>query len=144
MRPHGPVETPACYNGPHIPTQLREQLENIWLHHSFPEGPDGCYESTYHRNNRGRPRCSLDGADWTTYILIRTLEDARLQGLNVDETLALMSRVKMLTAAGQLTVDHVEGCENEVCDRPSHLAWEGRGRNSELHWDRQRGDTAAD
>lgn len=147
-RIEGPIRMPDVYRWA-VETfkrnpRVARQIENIWLHHAFPGGLNGCYESTYHVNNRGRPSCSLDGTDWTTYILLRTLEDARLQRLDATGTMALMSKVKMLTGAGQLTVDHVEGCENEVCDRPDHLAWEGRGRNSELHWDRKRGDVAAD
>lgn len=138
---YGPVALPEVYRWAAetfaSSPKIVRQLFNIWEHHEFPSGVDGCYESTYHVNNRGRPSCSLDGADWTTYILIRTLEDARLQGLGSTATLALMSRVKMETATGKLTVDHVDGCENEICDRPDHLAWEGRGRNSELYWDRR-------
>lgn len=144
---YGPVAMPACYNGEHVPDEYRAQLEKIWLNHTdlggFPGGLNGCYESGYARNNRGRPRCSLLGADWTTYILIRTLEDARLRGFTPEQTLGFMAEVKLKTGGGELTVDHVEGCENEVCDRPDHLAWEGRGRNSELYHERKREAAAA-
>jgi hypothetical protein len=145
---YGPVGMPEVYEWaartfaayPGIVKQLR----NIWEHHTFPRGLNGCYESAYHTNNRGRPSCSLNGEDWTTYILIRTLEHCRLWEMTAKQTLAFMSQVKLDTASGRLTVDHVEGCENEICDRPEHLAWEDRGRNSELYHDRKRGDIAAD
>lgn len=132
----GPVAMPRVYAEACVPERLRGQLVNIWLHHVFPEGLGGCYESTYRRNNRGRPGCSFDNADWTTYVLVRTLQDAVEQGLDEVETVAHMSRVRMLTSAGKLTVDHT--CENEVCDRPEHLVWEDRGRNAELYHERRR------
>jgi hypothetical protein len=137
VRAEGPPEMPKLYTESRLSKDRdRKQLINIWEHHVFRGGLDGCYESTYHVNNRGRPSCSFMNGDWTTYILMRTLEDARLQGLDEEQTLALLSRVKMLTAGGELTVDHI--CENEVCDRPEHLAWEDRSRNSELFHERKR------
>jgi hypothetical protein len=54
------------------------------------------------------------------------------------EALAFMAEVKLKTASGELTVDHVEGCENEVCDRPDHLQWLSRGENSEAYHERKR------
>jgi hypothetical protein len=134
----GPVEMPRLYVETPVAEKLRPQLLNIWLHHVFPRGPDGCHESTYRKNNSGRPGCSLGGADWTTYILVRVLQDAIEQGMSEAELVAYMGKVKLLTAAGQLSVDHVEGCENEVCDRPDHLAWESVSRNSELYHERKR------
>jgi hypothetical protein len=134
----GPVEMPRLYLEAPVAEKLRPQLVNIWLHHAFPRGMDGCHESTYRKNNSGRPGCSLGGADWTTYILVRVLQDAIEQGMSEAELVAYMGKVKLLTAAGQLSVDHVEGCENEVCDRPDHLAWESVSRNSELYHERKR------
>lgn len=139
----GPMAMPPVYTEVQLAGRLMAQLANIWQHHEFPGGLDGCHESTYHVNNRGRPSCSFGGADWFTYALIRTLEDARLQGLDEQETMAYMSKVRMLMASGELTVDHIEGCCNRICDRPDHLAWEGRGRNSELHSERKREAVAA-
>ena len=114
----GPVEMPDYWRGD-------EQLTNIWLHHVFPEGLNGCYESTYRLTNRGRPTCSYKNQQWSTYILSKALADG-----------ADLNQVRMLTVAGELTVDHT--CENKKCDRADHLAWESRGDNTRLFFDRRR------
>lgn len=124
---YGPPEMPEYWGGD-------EQLINIWLHHTFPDGLNGCYESTYRLTNRGRPTCSYKNQQWSTYILSKALAD----GMDLAE-------VRMLTSAGKLTVDHLEHCQNKTCDRADHLGWEDRGENTRLHFERVRGvGTAAD
>lgn len=121
------VAEPVVEGPPVMPQHWKgnAQLENIWLHHVFPGGPNGCHVSTYRLNNRGRPMCSFMGVDWMAYMLSLALAD----GLNLGE-------VKMRSAAGELTVDHL--CQNIRCTRADHLTWESRGRNSELQWERKR------
>lgn len=117
----GPPSMPEFYRGtPAMSDTDRKALLRFWLNHVF-KGLDGCWESTYRPNTSGRRQGSFRNQLWTTYILTRSLAD----GLGDN-----LSFVRMLTSAGELTVDHL--CENENCDRVEHLAWEGRGANSEL------------
>lgn len=122
-RVEGPPAMPTYWDGD-------DQLRNIWRHHVFPEGLNGCYESTYRLTNRGRPTCSYNNQQWSTYILSRALHD-RLD----------LAQVRMLTAAGELTIDHE--CENKKCDRAEHLTWESRSENTRLFYERRREASAA-
>jgi hypothetical protein len=100
-----------------------EQLDNIWRHHTFPDGADGCWLSTYSRQSSGRPRCSYNGQEWITYDLLLALHDGKP-----------LHEVRMRLKAKTLTVDH--RCPNIACDNPAHLSWKSRSRNSALRWAR--------
>lgn len=119
------VALPAPIAAPSKPAYLGEdeQLEVIWQRFVFPEGPDGCWISTYSRNTSGRPRCSFNGQEWLVYALMLALHDERP-----------LHEVRMRMAAKTLTVDHT--CERIVCGNPAHLEWSSRSRNSHLRWAR--------
>jgi hypothetical protein len=102
-----------------------QQLLNIWTHHVFPNGLSGCHIGTYAPTSKGRIQVAFQGTRWTNYVLALALHEGH------D-----LKQVRMLTAAGELTVDHI--CEDKRCSRPEHLAWESRGDNTRLYFARRR------
>lgn len=129
----GPPEMPLQWRGSDdMPLRDRQQLENIWLHHRFPGGLYGCHESTYAPATNGRVQASFRGKPVTVYLLSLVLAEGH------D-----LAQVQMLTAAGELTVDHLAGCENKLCTKVEHLGWEARGPNTSLYFERRRQDAAA-
>lgn len=134
----GPPEMPAYWRGQSDmnPADV-EQLATIWRRHYFPRGMNGCYESTYRVNNRGRPMCNWRGQQWLPYALANALEDCRLQGWTGEKREAHIRLVQMQMGAQILTVQH--DCANIKCTRvgPGHTRWLSRGENVDDMWERR-------
>jgi hypothetical protein len=134
----GPPEMPLYWRGQSDmnPADV-EQLATIWKRSYFPKGMNGCYESTYRVNNRGRPMCNWRGQQWLPYALANALEDCRVAGWTGDQREAHIRQVQMQMGSQTLTVQHE--CGNIKCTRvgPGHTYWMSRSDNVDDMWQRR-------
>jgi hypothetical protein len=137
-RMHGPPEMPIAYG--------TKRLEDFWLRHRFPYGAldeRACWRVDLALKGKGqRPGLQYEGRDWTAYDLVLALNEIVENGMDEEEARAYLSYVKLHLKTGQLSADHLceawRGTEAKLCVRRSHLDWEDKLVNSELHWTRLR------
>jgi hypothetical protein len=133
----GPPQVPRWVT--HNPSARKLEL---WLTHWFPLGAldDGAHYYTPDSTLKGkgkRPGCEYRGLFWTTYDLIKALDDSAAMGLDRDDEAAYLALVKMGVANGELSVDHKRGCENPRCVRAEHLDWLSKTDNIAVFWQRR-------
>lgn len=142
-RLHGPPEMPAIYRP--------ERMRSLWEERvSFPYGAlddPACWHIRLSLKGRGkRPGLEYEGRDWMAYDLVQALTEAIEGEMTSSQTKAFLNYVKLHLKTGELSVDHKceewMGTEAKLCVRKSHLDWEGKLDNSDLHWERLRASKA--
>lgn len=138
-RQHGPPEMPEIYRP--------ERMRSIWDERvSFPYGAldeKACWHVRLSLKGRGkRPGLEYEGRDWLAYDLVQALTEVLEGKMDAEEAKAFLNYVKLHMKTGDLSVDHLcevwMGTEAKLCIRKSHLDWEDKLGNSELHWERLR------
>lgn len=154
----GPVAMPDWWKGmPWMNPADVEQLGNIWsgkrvpkehapalgyvVNTIFPWGIDGCHESTYRVNNRGRPMTNWRGEQWLPYALALVMQDIRVARMGKEEAEGYIRVVRMRMAAKVLTVEHnKERCKSIKCHNVEHLYWMSRDDNVDTEHQVRRGE----